>query len=146
MFYRSKTCPSNKLQAIFPSNCKTKRLQYYDWWKHFFWSAKKNDRATYVNIRKTATGHRDDYVTDCLISYVYFQSHYKMIAIDLSKQQALDAGRKAVQKINFTGNLDQAGRNNNVFHYWRSKRNHSRFFARNCESIIKLFWFNIILI
>ena len=40
-----------------------------------------------------------------------------MIAIDLSKQQALDAGQKAVQKINFTGNLDQAGRNNNVFHY-----------------------------
>ena len=30
-----------------------------------------------------------------------------MIAIDLSKQQALDADPKAIQKINFTGNLDQ---------------------------------------
>ena len=29
-----------------------------------------------------------------------------MIAIDLSKQQALDADRKAIQQINFTGNLD----------------------------------------
>ena len=32
-----------------------------------------------------------------------------MIAIDLSKQNALDADSKAIQKINFTGNLDQAG-------------------------------------
>ena len=30
-----------------------------------------------------------------------------MIAIDLSKQQALDADPKAIQQINFTGNLEQ---------------------------------------
>ena len=29
-----------------------------------------------------------------------------MIAIDLSKQQALDANPKAIQQINFTGNLE----------------------------------------
>ena len=29
-----------------------------------------------------------------------------MIAIDLSKQQALDADSKALQQINFTGNLE----------------------------------------
>ena len=29
-----------------------------------------------------------------------------MIAIDLSKPQALDADPKAIQKINFTGNLE----------------------------------------
>ena len=32
-----------------------------------------------------------------------------MIAVDLSKQQALDAYRKAIQQINFTANLDRAG-------------------------------------
>ena len=32
-----------------------------------------------------------------------------MIAIDLSKQQALDADPKAIQQISFTGNLDRAG-------------------------------------
>ena len=32
-----------------------------------------------------------------------------MIAVDLSKQQALDAGPKAIQQINFTANLDTAG-------------------------------------
>ena len=32
-----------------------------------------------------------------------------MIAIDLKKQQVLDAGQKAIQQINFTANLDRAG-------------------------------------
>ena len=32
-----------------------------------------------------------------------------MITIDLSKQQALDADPKAIQQINFTGNLDREG-------------------------------------
>ena len=32
-----------------------------------------------------------------------------MIAIDLSKQQALDADPKAIKQINFTANLDRAG-------------------------------------
>ena len=34
--------------------------------------------------------------------------HYKMIAIELSKQQAL-ADPKPIQKINFTGNLGEEG-------------------------------------
>ena len=32
-----------------------------------------------------------------------------MIAIDLSKQQVLDADPKAIQQIHFTANLDRAG-------------------------------------
>ena len=32
-----------------------------------------------------------------------------MIAIDLSKQQALDADPRAIQQINFTANSDRAG-------------------------------------
>ena len=36
-----------------------------------------------------------------------FKNYYKMIAIDLSKQQALDANPKAIQQINFTGNLEE---------------------------------------
>ena len=32
-----------------------------------------------------------------------------MIAVDLSKQQALDADPRAIQEINFTANLDTAG-------------------------------------
>ena len=61
------------------------------------------------NIRKIATDQGDDYTTGCLLDYSYFKDHYKMIAIDLSKQQALDADPRAIQQINFTGNLDRDG-------------------------------------
>ena len=64
---------------------------------------------TYENIRKIATGQGDDYTTGCLLDYSYFKGHYKMIAIDLSKQQALDADPRAIKQINFTANLDRAG-------------------------------------
>ena len=63
---------------------------------------------TYGNIRKIAIGRGDDYTTSCLLNYSYFKDHYKMIAIDLSKQQALDADPRAVQQINFTANIDRA--------------------------------------
>ena len=70
----------------------------------------KNDKVTYENIRKTTTGRGDNYTTGCLLDYIYFKNHYKMIAVDLSKQQALDADPKAIQQINFTANLDTPGR------------------------------------
>ena len=69
----------------------------------------KNNKVTYENIRKIATGHGDDYTTGCLLDYSYFMNTYKMIAVDLSKQQALDADPRAIQQINFTANLDRAG-------------------------------------
>ena len=63
---------------------------------------------TYKNIRKINTGQGDDYTTGCLLNYSYFKDHYKIIRIDLSKQQALDADRRAIQQINFTGDLERA--------------------------------------
>ena len=65
----------------------------------------KNDLRTYDNIRIVATGQGDGYPTDCLLDYNYFKKRYKIITIDLSKQQLLDADLKAIQQINFTGNL-----------------------------------------
>ena len=63
----------------------------------------------YENITKIATGKGDDYTTGCLLDYFYFKENYKLIAIYLSKQQALDADPKAIQQINFPANLDRAG-------------------------------------
>ena len=74
----------------------------------FFDQPVKNDKITYGNIRKVATG-QGDYTAGCLLDYAYFKNYYKMIAIDLSKQQALDADPKAIQQINFTANLDRNG-------------------------------------
>ena len=44
-----------------------------------------------------------------MLDYSYFKDHYKIVAINLSKQQALDADPRAIQQINFTANLDRAG-------------------------------------
>ena len=73
--------------------------------KNFFDQPVKNDKVTYENIRKIATGWGDDYTTGCLLDYIYFKNYYKMIAVDLSKQQALDADPKAIQQINFKAHL-----------------------------------------
>ena len=77
--------------------------------ENFFNQPIKNNKVTYENIRKIATGQGDDYTTGCLLDYSYFADTYKMIAVDLSKQQALDADPRAIQQINFTANLDRAG-------------------------------------
>ena len=77
--------------------------------ENFFDQPIKNNKVTYENIRKIATCQGDDYTTGCLLDYSYFADTYKMIAVDLSKQQALDADPRAIQQINFTANLDRAG-------------------------------------
>ena len=62
--------------------------------QHFCNQPAKNYLITYENIWKIENGQGDD---------------YKMIAIGLSEQQALDADPKAIQKINFTVNLNWDG-------------------------------------
>ena len=54
----------------------------------------KNCINTYENIQKITTGQEDNNRTDCLLDFNYFMKHYKMIAIDLSKQQAFDGDPK----------------------------------------------------
>ena len=75
----------------------------------FFDQPIKNNKVTYDNIRKITTDQGDDYTTGCLLDYPYFSDTYKMIAVDLSKQHALDADPREIQQINFTANLDRAG-------------------------------------
>ena len=77
--------------------------------ENFFDQPIKNNKVTYENIRKIAIGQGNDYTTGCLLDYSYFVNTYKMIAVDLSKQQALDPDPRAIQQINFTANLDRAG-------------------------------------
>ena len=77
--------------------------------KNFIAHPVKINKVTYENIRKIITSQGHDYTTGCLLEYIYFKNYYKMIAVDFSKQ-ALDANPKAIQQINFTANLDGAGR------------------------------------
>ena len=59
----------------------------------------------YDEIRKTATGREDDYITGCLLDYQYFKHHYNLIPFDLSKQKELDADSRAIQQFEFYGML-----------------------------------------
>ena len=77
--------------------------------ENFFDQPIKGNKVTYENIRKVATGRGEDYTTGCLLDYPYFKDSYKMIAVDLSKQPALNSDPRAIQQINFTANLDKAG-------------------------------------
>ena len=76
---------------------------------------------TYENIRKIATGKGDDCTTGCLLDYPYFKENYKMIAVDLSRQNELDADPRAIQQINFTANLDRAGNTKMFFIFGEAK-------------------------
>ena len=64
--------------------------------ENFFDQPMKDNKVTYENIRKVATGKGDNYTTDCLLDYPYFRDSYKMIALDLSRQQALYADPRAI--------------------------------------------------
>ena len=97
---------------------------------------------TFHQIWKTARGSGNGYTTGCLIDYFYFKE-YKMAAIDLSKQQELNADPKAIQQINFTGNLDQQGNVRMIFIIEEGKETIFDF-LQETVSIINLFCFNII--
>ena len=75
----------------------------------------------------------DDYETGCLLDYNYVKDYYKTIAVDLSEQQALDADRKAIQKLILLKTL----KSDNNFYYCRNKTKIFRFFNINIK------WVNI---
>ena len=93
-------------------------------------------KITYENIRKIATSQGDDYTTSCLLDYIYVKDYYRMIAIDLRKQQTLDADPRAIKQINFTENLDRAGNTRIYFISWRSKRDCFELTKRNHKSFV----------
>ena len=62
----------------------------------------------------------NEYMTGNLLHYDYFKKHYKLIAIDLSKQQVLQENEDLIQQIDFIGRLENAA---NVFIIIEKKEN-----------------------
>ena len=75
--------------------------------KNFYDQPINDDVTKYNEIRKVATGRGDDYTTACLLDFAYFKDHYKLIAVDLSRQRALDEDPKAIQQINFKCKIEK---------------------------------------
>ena len=82
----------------------------------------KNNKWTYENIWKFATGQCVDCKTGCLVEYSYFKKYYKLIAKYFGKKQKLDAYPKATKQINFIGNLENDNGTISFF-FSRNERN-----------------------
>ena len=76
----------------------------------------KNNWRTYDSTQIIATGQECEYATGCFLDY-YFKNYYKMIARDLSKQEALVANPKAIQNINFAWNVESEGNPNTAMFF-----------------------------
>ena len=72
----------------------------------------------YDEIRKIPTGQGDDFSTGCLLNFAYFEENYRLIAVDLSEQKALDADLRAIQQIIFTGKIKATEENTRVIIYY----------------------------
>ena len=78
---------------------------------------KESDIAKYRELKKAMIGKEEDYITGSLLDYNYFNKHYKLVAVDLSKQKELDADPKAIQQIGFKYML---GTNSTI--YWELEK------------------------
>ena len=92
----------------------------------------------YDEVRKVSTEQGDDYTTDCLLHYMYFKDNYKLTALDLSKQKALDADPRAIQQIVFQGVVggDDNQKKKTIHYSWTIKRNCVRILQRNSKSSV----------
>ena len=57
--------------------------------RNFYDQSISDQIKRYDEIRKIATGFRDDYTTGCLLDYQYFKDHYQLVSVDLFKQKEL---------------------------------------------------------
>ena len=74
--------------------------------KNFYDQPIISDTKWYEEVRKLTTGRLcEDYTTGCLLDYEYIENHYRLIAFDLIREKELDVDRKAIQQIEFVGQL-----------------------------------------
>ena len=75
----------------------------------------------------------NEYTTGNLLDYDYFKKHYKLITIDLTKQQVLQENEDLIQQINFIGKLEEEA---NVFIIIEKKENTILEFSQNLANVI----------
>ena len=67
--------------------------------RNFYDNPIESDIEKYRKLKEVMIGKGEDYTTGCLLDYNYFKEHYKLVAVDLSKQKELDTDPKAIQQI-----------------------------------------------
>ena len=90
----------------------------------------KTEEETYEKIIDIS--RNNEFKTGNLLDYDYFKNYYKLIAIDLSKQQVLQDNEDLIQQINFTGRLTEAA---NVFIIIEKKEHTILKFSQNFANV-----------
>ena len=101
--------------------------------QNFYDNPVKSDNEKYRELKKVMIGKGENYTTGSLLDYDYFIKHYKLIAVDLSKQKELDADPRAIQQIEFKFMLEGA---NNSTIYWVLKKSKLITLAKNKLNMI----------
>ena len=81
--------------------------------RNFYDNPIETDIEKYRELKKVMIGKGEDYTTGSLLDYNYFDKHYKLVAVDLSKKKELDADPRAIQQTEFRYML---GTNSTI--YW----------------------------
>ena len=74
--------------------------------RNFYDNPIENNSEKYRELKKVIIGKGEDYTTGSLLDYKYFTKHYKLVAVDLSKQKELDVDPRAIQQIEFKYTLE----------------------------------------
>ena len=91
----------------------------------------KTEEEAYEKILDIS--RNNEYTTGNLLDYDYFKKYYKLIAIDLSKQQVLQKNEDLIQQINFIGKLEESA---NVFIIIEKEENIISEFSQNLANVI----------
>ena len=97
----------------------------------FFDLPLKTEEEAYEKIIDIS--RNNEFTTANLLDYDYFNKYYKLIAIDLSKQQVLQENEDLIQQINFIGKLEEAA---HVFIIMEKKENTILEFSQNFANVI----------
>ena len=81
--------------------------------RNFYDNPIESDIEKYRELKKVIIGKGEDYTIGSLLRFNYFKKHYKLGAVDLSKQKELYADPRAIQQIEFKYML---GTNSTI--YW----------------------------
>ena len=69
--------------------------------RNFYDNPIESDAEKCRELKNLIIGKGEDYTTGSLLDYNYFKKHYKLVAVDLSKQKELDADPRAIQQTEF---------------------------------------------
>ena len=67
--------------------------------RNFYDNPIESDIEKYRELKKVMIGKGEDYTTRSFLDFNYFDKHYKLVAVDLSKQKELDPDPRAIQQI-----------------------------------------------